>query len=81
MHFLFSFYYELTAATCFEHYLLIIRRHCIQQLVYFVRIAWVGWLLPGLEWSSTPNLVAANSHNTHAIYQVLFVQHLLMMSK
>jgi hypothetical protein len=28
MHFLYSFYYELTASTCFEHYLLIFRRRC-----------------------------------------------------
>jgi hypothetical protein len=26
MHFLYSVYYELTASTCFEHYLLILRR-------------------------------------------------------
>jgi hypothetical protein len=26
MHFLYSVYYELTASTCFEHYLLIFRR-------------------------------------------------------
>jgi hypothetical protein len=34
----------------------------IQKLVYFVRI-YVGWLLPGLEWNSTPNLVAASRQN------------------
>jgi hypothetical protein len=27
MHFLFSVHYELTASTCFKHYVLIIRRH------------------------------------------------------
>jgi hypothetical protein len=36
MHFLFSVYYELTASTCFEHYLLIIRRHCIYSNWYIV---------------------------------------------
>jgi hypothetical protein len=34
-----------------------------QQLVYYV-----GWLLPELEWNSTPTLVAASRHNMHAIY-------------
>jgi hypothetical protein len=29
MHFMYSVYYELTASTCFKHYLLIIRRRCI----------------------------------------------------
>jgi hypothetical protein len=28
MHFLYSVYYELTASTCFEHYMLIFRRCC-----------------------------------------------------
>jgi hypothetical protein len=32
-------------------------------------------------WSSTPTLVAANRHNTHAKYQLLFVHRLLKMSK
>jgi hypothetical protein len=31
MHFLYSVYYELTASTCFEHYLLIFRRCCINN--------------------------------------------------
>jgi hypothetical protein len=31
--------------------------------------------------SSIITLVAANRHNTHAIYQMLFVQRLLKMSK
>jgi hypothetical protein len=36
MHFLFSVYYELTASTCFEHYLLIIRKHCIDKNWYIL---------------------------------------------
>jgi hypothetical protein len=56
MHFLYSIYYELTASTCFKHYLLIFR-------------------------SGTPILVAANRHNTHAIYRMWFVQRPLKMSK
>jgi hypothetical protein len=32
--FLFSVYYELTASTCFKHYLPIIRRHCIHNNWY-----------------------------------------------
>jgi hypothetical protein len=28
------------------------------------------WLLPGLEWISTPTLVAASGHNMQAIYQM-----------
>jgi hypothetical protein len=36
MHFLFSVYYELTATTCFQHYLLIISRHCIYNNWYIL---------------------------------------------
>jgi hypothetical protein len=36
MHFLYSIYYELTASTCFEHYLLIFRRRCTNNNWYFV---------------------------------------------
>jgi hypothetical protein len=45
-------YCELTASTCFDHYLLIFRTK-----------------------------VAANRHNVHAKYQLLFVHRLLKMSK
>jgi hypothetical protein len=34
MLFLYSVYYELTACTCFEHYLLIFRRRCINNCWY-----------------------------------------------
>jgi hypothetical protein len=40
-----------------------------QQLVYFVSI------------SGTPTLLAASRHNMHKIYQLLYMQCLLMMSK
>jgi hypothetical protein len=34
MHFLYSVHYELTASTCFEHYLLIFRRRCTNNNRY-----------------------------------------------
>jgi hypothetical protein len=34
---------------------------------------------PPVEWNSNPS--AANRHTTHAVYQLLFVQRLLKMSK
>jgi hypothetical protein len=34
MHFLYSIYYELTACTCFWHYLLILRRRCTNNNWY-----------------------------------------------
>jgi hypothetical protein len=78
-HFLCSVYYELRASTCFEH---LVAHHqealLIQQLVYFVRIISAGCYQ---GWSGTPTVVATNRHNTHAIYQLLFVQRLLKMSK
>jgi hypothetical protein len=80
---LYSVYYELTTSTCFEHYLLIFRRCCINNIWYIACILCqlaATRLLPGLEWNSTPTLVAANRHNTHAIYQ-LFMQHILRVSK
>jgi hypothetical protein len=42
MHFLYSIYYELTASTCFEHYLLIFRMCCTNNSWY---IAYVLCLL------------------------------------
>jgi hypothetical protein len=42
-----------------------------RHLVYCVRVMSVGFANPGV----------ANRHNTHAVYQVPFVQHLLRMSK
>jgi hypothetical protein len=35
----------------------------IQQLVYFVRIVGVGWVLTGLVMKYTPNLVSASQQN------------------
>jgi hypothetical protein len=49
MHFLYSFYYELMASTCFEHYLLIFRKCCINNNLYIVCVCYICWLLPGLE--------------------------------
>jgi hypothetical protein len=37
-----------------------------QQLVYCVRVRSVGFYQDWSSWSSTPNLVANNWHNTHA---------------
>jgi hypothetical protein len=37
MHFLYPLYYELTASTCFEHYLLIIRRRYTNSNWYNVQ--------------------------------------------
>jgi hypothetical protein len=48
-----------------------------QQLVYCVRVKSVGRYH---DLSSTPTLVAANRHYTHAVYQLLFVQCLLKMT-
>jgi hypothetical protein len=48
-----------------------------RHLVYCVRVMSVGyyqdWSGTGVFDSSTPILVEANWHNTHAIYQMLFV--------
>jgi hypothetical protein len=35
---LYSVYYELTASTCFEHYLVIFRRRCINNNWYIARV-------------------------------------------
>jgi hypothetical protein len=71
MHYMFSVYCELTASTCFEHYLFIIRRHCIYNNWYIACV--LCWL--------AASRVAASWHNTHKIYQLLYMQCLLMMSK
>jgi hypothetical protein len=42
MHFLYSIYYELTAYVCFEHYLLIFRRHCTNNNWYTACVLSVG---------------------------------------
>jgi hypothetical protein len=76
MPFMYSVYYELTASTCFEHYLLILRRQCTKNNWYSVRmLCLLAATRIGVE------LVAANRHNTHAKYQLSFVQRLLKMSK
>jgi hypothetical protein len=71
MHLLYSVYYELTACTCFEHYLLINRRNCIYK-------NWIIWCV--LCWRAAIR-VGVPLHNTHAIYQLLYMQCLLMLSK
>jgi hypothetical protein len=38
MHILYSVYYELTACMCFKHYLLIFRRHCVNNNWYIACI-------------------------------------------
>jgi hypothetical protein len=47
-----------------------------QQLVYRLRNMWLA-----ATRVEVPNLVAASRHNTHALYQFLFMQRLLKMSK
>jgi hypothetical protein len=48
MHFLYAVYYELTAFTCFEHYLLIFRRRSTNNNRYFAYVlclfaaTWIG---------------------------------------
>jgi hypothetical protein len=78
MHFLCSVYYELTASTCFEHYLLTFRRRCINNNWCIACLLLAGCYQ---GWSSTSTLVAASIHNMHAIYQLLFMQRLLKVSK
>jgi hypothetical protein len=73
MHLLFSVYYQLTACTRFEHYLLIIRGHCIHNNLYILCIL--------CQLAASPALIAASWHNTHKIYQLLYMQCPLMMSK
>jgi hypothetical protein len=80
MQFLYSVYYELAASTYFEHSFFMFRGR--YTTIGILRACFVGWLLPGLKMErTTPILVAASRHNTHAIYQVLFVQRRLKMSK
>jgi hypothetical protein len=66
MHCLYSVYYELTACTCFEHYWLMFRRRCTNNIWYTACVLC--------------RMVAASRHNTHAVYQMLFVRRLLEMS-
>jgi hypothetical protein len=54
MHFLYSVYYELTAPTCFEHYLLIFRRCCINNTWYIACVMSVGsYQIPFIVLEST----------------------------
>jgi hypothetical protein len=61
--------------------MLIFRRRCtnnnwyIACIVHLLAAARIGVEL------AVPILAAANRHNTHAIYQLMFVQHLLKISK
>jgi hypothetical protein len=74
----YSVYWELRVSTCFEHYLLILRR-CFTSSTWYIACVLCQLAAPGLEWNSNPG--AANWHNTHAIYQVPLVQRFLRMSK
>jgi hypothetical protein len=56
MQFLYSIYYELTASTSFEHYLLIFRRRFTNNAWYVACVLWLLAANPG----------TANRHNTHA---------------
>jgi hypothetical protein len=66
MHFWYSAYYELTASTCFKHYLLIFRRRCTNNTWY---ITCVLCLLASPVVSGTPILVKP-TYTTHTRYQV-----------
>jgi hypothetical protein len=72
MHCLCSVYYELTACTCFQHYLLIFRRHCLDNSWYIVCVCYVCWLLPGLEFNSNPGRSQADI--IHTKYANWFIQ-------
>jgi hypothetical protein len=62
--FLYSLYYELTDSACFEHYLLICRRHCINNWYIasvlcrlelpadIIRTQYTNWSLCSTSWSS-----------------------------
>jgi hypothetical protein len=62
MQFLYSVYYELTTSTYFEHYLLIFRRRSTNNNWYIACVLCLFHSNPG-----------GNRHNTHAVYQLLFV--------
>jgi hypothetical protein len=72
MHFLYSVYYELTASTCFEHYLLIFRTCCINNYWYIVCV--LCWLAatPGLEWMSLHSNPGSSQQYTHNIPIVVY---------
>jgi hypothetical protein len=72
MHFLYSVYYELTFSACFEHYLLIFRRRCVNNNWY--RIACVLCLLAATRVGvgSTPTLVAANRQYARSVPIVVY---------
>jgi hypothetical protein len=44
MQFLYSVYNELTASTCFDHYLILFRRHCINK-IDILCVFYVGWVV------------------------------------
>jgi hypothetical protein len=64
-HFLYSVYYELTASTCFEHYLLIFRRHYINNWYTAYVLCRMTATRVAVE---LPTLVAACRHNMHTKY-------------
>jgi hypothetical protein len=71
MHFLFPVYCEITASTCFKHYLLIFSRHCIYNNWYILCL--LCRLVVSRVGEEPPNLLAASRHNTHKIYQLLYM--------
>jgi hypothetical protein len=72
MHF-WSNLLRIKASACFEHYLLTLRRCCTNGVWYIAWYIGCGTIAVALQ---TPNW-----HYTHAMYQMLFVQRLLRMSK
>jgi hypothetical protein len=53
MHFLYSVHYELTAFTCFEHYLLVFKRRCINKN-WYISCALCRLAATALEFHSNP---------------------------
>jgi hypothetical protein len=81
MHFLYSIYYELTDPAFFKHYLLIFRIRCTNNNWYITcMLCLLAAARIEVEYAF-PIVAAANTHNMHAINQLLFVQCLLKISK
>jgi hypothetical protein len=64
-----SIYWESRASTCFEHYLLILRRRCTNDIWYITCVCQLA--VARLQWNC--NRATASWHNTHTIYQVFCV--------
>jgi hypothetical protein len=77
-----STYWESRASTCFERYLLNLRRSCTNDTLHIscvcqLAVARLQFHWVSLQWNG--NRATAN-WNTQAIYKVSFVYHLLRMS-